>query len=68
MKTWQLLKGLSRMKADTKLTSKELKELQKQKLQKLLLYAYDHSAYYHRTFEEAGIHAENILQMQHLGA
>ncbi|MDE6844414.1 MAG: phenylacetate--CoA ligase family protein, partial [Lachnospiraceae bacterium] len=37
-----------------------MKELQEKKLRKLLRYAYHNSAYYHRTFTQAGISEKNI--------
>lgn len=45
---------------NTRKTRGQIAALQNQRLRKLLRYAYAHSAYYHRTFEEAGITAARI--------
>lgn len=51
---------LSRLRKQTKFSPGRIKELQNQKLRRLLHYAWEHSAYYRRTFELAGIR-ENQL-------
>lgn len=45
---------------NTKKTTQEIKKQQKKELYQLLLYAYDHSDYYHRVFKEKGIDRENL--------
>lgn len=56
----RLLHQLYRLKRNTSRTGKQIKQLQKKKLEKLLLYAYDHSPYYRKAFEAEGIFRENI--------
>lgn len=55
-----LLWDLYQLKRNTGKSREEMKRLQEKKLRELLTYAYDHSAYYHRTFEEAGITRKQI--------
>ncbi|MBS6643913.1 MAG: phenylacetate--CoA ligase family protein [Clostridiaceae bacterium] len=55
-----LLWDLYQLKRNTGKSREEMKRLQEKKLRVLLTYAYDHSAYYHRTFEEAGITRKQI--------
>ncbi len=60
MKYIKMLKNLYQLKRNTKKAPRQIQKLQKEKLQSLLAYSYKHSCYYRRTFEEAGITAENI--------
>lgn len=60
MQYFKLLYNLYRMKKNEKKTPAQLRQLQEEKLQKMLQYAYDHSEYYHKTFAQAGITGENI--------
>ena len=48
------------MKRNAGKTREQLRRLQEKKLRKLLLFAYENSAYYHRTFEQAGITGKQI--------
>lgn len=56
----KVLLDLWKLKQDEKKTVDEIAELQKRKLDKLLRYAYEHSEYYRKSFENAGITAENL--------
>lgn len=58
-----LLWNLYQLKRNTGKGREEIKRLQEKKLRKLLAYAYEHSAYYHRVFAEAGITEKNISIM-----
>lgn len=55
-----LLWDLYRLKKNVGKSEEQMKALQEKKLRKLLRYAYQNSAYYHRTFTQAGITEENI--------
>lgn len=63
MRYLKLLYKLYRLKKNEKKTCTQMEKLQGKKLQKMLVYAYTHSAYYHKTFEQAGITEENIRKM-----
>lgn len=63
MKYIKLLKNLYQLKKNAKKTPEQIQKLQNKKLQSLLSYAYKYSPYYHKTFEDAGITAENIAHM-----
>lgn len=56
----RLLWNLYRLKRNTGKAKEQIERLQKKKLEKLLLYAYDHSPYYRKAFEAEGIFRENI--------
>ena len=56
----RLLWQLYRKKQVMKESKEQVQALQEKKLRKLLLYAYEHSAYYRETFEAAGITADRI--------
>ena len=56
----RLLCKLYRKKQMMKKSKEQVHTLQENKLRKLLLYAYEHSAYYRETFEAAGITANQI--------
>lgn len=56
----KLFWNIFKLKLNTKKSTEQIKKLQEKKLKKLLRCAYEKSAYYHRTFEAAGITAENI--------
>lgn len=49
------LLGLYRFKKQAKLSSKQMHALQDKKLRQMLHYVWDHSVYYKRTFQAAGI-------------
>ncbi len=57
----KLLYKLYKMKKNIKKTPIQIKELQERKLRELLIYSYNHSKYYHKMFEKAGINQENIV-------
>ena len=56
----RLLWDLYQLKRNTAKSEGQIKMLQDKKLRKMLRYAYQHSAYYCRTFAQAGISEENI--------
>lgn len=60
MNYFKLLYKLYKTKNNIKKTPAQIKELQERKLRKLLIYSYNHSRYYHKMFEKAGINQENI--------
>ena len=60
MNYFRLLQNLYQMKRNEGKTREQLRRLQEKKLRKLLLFAYENSAYYHRTFEQAGITGKQI--------
>lgn len=51
---------LYRLKSNVKRDKEEVKGLQNQRLRKLLHHAWEHSAYYRRTFERAGIEEKDL--------
>ncbi len=57
---FRLLWNLYRLIRNTGRAKEQIERLQKKKLEKLFLYAYDHSPYYRRVFEAEGIFRENI--------
>lgn len=59
----KLLWNLYQLKRNAGRGREDIKRLREKKLRKLLAYAYDHSAYYHRVFEEAGITGKQIAIM-----
>ncbi|MDO4554578.1 MAG: phenylacetate--CoA ligase family protein [Lachnospiraceae bacterium] len=61
------LMELSRLKKNAKLSASQMKKLQNKKLRNLLHYAWQHSDYYRKAFEEAGIQ-ENQLDTLPLSA
>ena len=56
----RLLWQLYRKKQTMKKSKEQIQALQEKKLRKMLLYAYEHSAYYREAFEAAGITADRI--------
>ncbi len=56
----RLLWQLYRKKQLMKKPQEQVQALQEKKLRKILLYAYEHSAYYREAFESAGITADRI--------
>lgn len=56
----RLLWELFQLKRNEHKTREQVRALQDKKLRKLLYYAYDHSAYYRKIFEQKGIFRENI--------
>lgn len=60
MKYLKLLWNLFGLKRNTKKNSEQIRKLQKEKLRNLLWFAWNHSTFYRRTFEAAGITEETI--------
>ncbi|WP_125143406.1 phenylacetate--CoA ligase family protein [Clostridium transplantifaecale] len=58
-----LLWNLYQLKRNAGRGREDIKRVREKKLRKLLAYAYDNSAYYHRVFEEAGITGNQISTM-----
>lgn len=58
-----LLWNLYRLKRNEHKTREQIHTLQDKKLRKLLYYAYDHSTYYRKSFEQAGIAREQIQSL-----
>ena len=56
----KVLLDLYRAKRNVKKTAFQIKNLQRKRLRKIIKYAYEHSAYYRRTFNASGITARNI--------
>ena len=56
----RLLWDLFQLKRNEHKTREQIRTLQDKKLRKLLYYAYDHSTYYRKTFEQKGITREHI--------
>lgn len=56
----RLLWDLFQLKRNEHKTREQIQILQEKKLRKLLFYAYDHSVYYRKTFEQNGIAREQI--------
>ena len=60
MNTIQVLRELAALKLNEKKSAPQLRQLQEQKLQAMLTYAYEHSRYYKNAFEAAGLTAETV--------
>lgn len=60
MKYIRLLWELYQLKKNVTKNEEQIRNLQEKKLRKLLHYAYQNSAYYRRTFTQAGISEENL--------
>lgn len=60
VKYLRLLWDLYQLKRNTQKSRLQIHKLQEDKLKKMLAYAYEHSAYYRQSFEEADITAEKI--------
>ena len=58
----RLLWNLYQQKRNTGKTKQQIDLLQKRKLDKMLRYAYDHSPYYRRAFDAAGISGDKIAE------
>lgn len=56
----KILTRLEELNRTQWLSRDELQELQRTKLQRLLTYAYEYVPYYHRVFDEAGFHPEDL--------
>lgn len=57
------LVDLYRLKRQTKLSTKQMRSLQERKLRAMLHHAWEHSVYYRRTFEAAGITEEQLEEL-----
>ena len=51
----KVLFDLYRLKQNVKKTERQMKQIQDRKLRKLLRFAWEHSKFYKKTFEDAGI-------------
>lgn len=60
MKYLKLLWELFHLKRNTKKSCRQIRSLQEEKLRNLLWFAWNHSNYYRRTFEAAGITEETV--------
>lgn len=60
MNYFKLLWDLYTLKRNERKTPGQIKQIQEQKLRKMLAYAYEHSTYYRKAFEHAGITAETV--------
>ncbi|MBD5519584.1 MAG: phenylacetate--CoA ligase family protein [Lachnospiraceae bacterium] len=60
MNYFRLLWNLYRQKRNAGRRKEQIERLQKKKLEKLLLFAYEYSPYYRKVFEAKGIFPENI--------
>ena len=58
----RLLWRLREQKQNARRTKEQIALLQKQRLDRLLRHAYEHSPYYRRAFEAAGITAANLAE------
>lgn len=58
-----LLWKLYKLKSNTKKTREEIQELQNKELRKILLYSYDNSKYYKKSFEKVGITRDKIKDL-----
>ena len=56
----KILKDLFVFLKNTRLPETQMEELQNRKLRTLLHFAWEHSAFYRRTFEKAGITEEPV--------
>lgn len=59
----KILVDLYRLKRQTKLSTKQMRSLQERKLRAMLHHAWEHSVYYRRTFEAAGITKEQLDEL-----
>lgn len=59
----KVLFDLFKLKQNEKKSSGQMKQIQDKKLRKLLIYVWQHSGFYRRTFEEAGITQEKLSKL-----
>lgn len=59
----KVLLGLFQLKRNEKKSAWQMKQIQEEKLRKLLAYAWEHSRFYRRTFREAGITREILSEL-----
>lgn len=60
MRYTRLLWNLLAMKRNEKKSREQMKELQEQKLRKMLAFAYENSPYYRRAFEAVGLDRRTV--------
>lgn len=60
MNYFRLLWDLYALKRNEHKTGEQIRRIQEQKLRKMLAFAYEHSAYYRKAFEQAGITADTV--------
>ena len=60
MNYFKTLRELFQLKTNIDLTQSQMQELQNRKLRKLLHYAWAHSKFYRKIFEESGITEEQL--------
>lgn len=63
MNYFKTLVDLCRLKRQTKMSTKQMRALQERKLREMLHHAWEHSTYYRRTFEAAGISEEQLDEL-----
>lgn len=63
MNYFRIFLDLYRLKKQAVLNRKQMHALQEKKLRQMLHYVWDHSAYYKRTFEAAGITEEQLNEL-----
>ena len=63
MNYFKTLLNLYRLKKQAKMNSKQMHTLQEKKLRQMLHHAWDHSAYYKRTFESVGITEKQLDEL-----
>lgn len=61
MRYLNLLWNVLTMKRNEKMNRNQMKALQEKKLREMLSFAYEHSLYYHKAFEESGIDGETVM-------
>lgn len=61
MKYVSLFRELYHLKKNERKTREQMQQLQEEKLRELLLYAWEHSVFYRRTFEKAGIQKKQLF-------
>lgn len=63
MNYFKILTDLYRLKKQSRLRKTQMRALQEKKLRELLHYVWEHSSYYRRTFEKAGITQEQLDEL-----
>ena len=65
MRYTRLLWNLLAMKRNEKKSREQMKELQEQKLRKMLAFAYENSPYYRRAFEAVGLDRRTVTTVSY---
>lgn len=60
MNTLKVLQELTALKRNEKKSASQIRRMQERKLRSVLTYAYEHSAFYKKAFEAAGLTAETV--------